>query len=277
MTRYCFIIGAMKAGTSTLFDFLAAAPGVNPSSAKEPEFFSAQQPHSLNIQKFESLFSDKMPQDALRLEASTGYTKPGEDGVADRIHAFTPDPKFIFLARDPIRRIESHYNFVNGIRAPLNSLDPLAPRFVDTTRYGKMLQPFLETFSRESILVLRFEDLFAPNNAQCIDRISCHLNITLPEGPHTFAKRNSAEGLHSRHVRWVTRRLPTGLRRALPKSLFSPLLHMASRATQGSNLPRRLSETEVARVWDILDDDLTQFSRTYDVPLEGWRRPATLN
>ena len=47
MERYALIIGAMKAGTTTLFDHLAAHPAVAPSHPKEPGFFAFDDQDSL--------------------------------------------------------------------------------------------------------------------------------------------------------------------------------------------------------------------------------------
>lgn len=271
MASYCMIVGAMKAGTSTLFDFLAQQDGINASRVKEPEYFSRSQPHSLNIANYEDLYATDLPQEWLRLEASTGYSKPGEEEAAARIAQFTPNPRLIFIARDPLSRIESHYNFVDGIRRKAGTRDPLEAKFIDSTRYNKMLAPFLDAFGRDAILVLRFEDLFARENSTSIAAIAAHLDLELPKGPVSFTKKNSREGLHSLPVRWVLRRVPARLRNAAPKTLLRPVVRGISRLTNKEKPYRRLSQTECDKACALLADDLQAFSETYGVSLDGWR------
>ncbi len=44
---HVMIIGAMKAGTSSLYDYLLEHPAICPAVTKEPEFFSEHQGHGV--------------------------------------------------------------------------------------------------------------------------------------------------------------------------------------------------------------------------------------
>ena len=115
--RHLLLIGAQKCGTSSLFHLLVTHPDILPSTKKEPEFFSRSQGHRKNdILEYTDLWPgrDKVP-GAYLLEASTGYTKyPEEIGVAQRIFEADIDPHFIYVTRDPFKRIESHFNWGIG-------------------------------------------------------------------------------------------------------------------------------------------------------------------
>jgi hypothetical protein len=65
------IIGAMKAGTSTLFEMLSQYPEICPSRVKEPEFFSRYQGHGANAENYKSLFDWNPSVHTVCLEAST--------------------------------------------------------------------------------------------------------------------------------------------------------------------------------------------------------------
>lgn len=131
-----FLIGAAKAGTTSLARFLESLPGVALSPIKEPCHFSpditAQTAAELRRQSrlrldrylasdsrppvhlhhvarradYERLF-DGAGDAALRGECSTSYLP---SSVAARlIHAYAPDARILAILRDPAARILSHY------------------------------------------------------------------------------------------------------------------------------------------------------------------------
>jgi hypothetical protein len=84
------IIGAMKAGTTSVFQYLSSHPEVVRGKLKEPAFFTFLNFHK-GVAWYESLFPQN---DKLKCEASTNYTKyPKYGPVAERMHAIfrTPD------------------------------------------------------------------------------------------------------------------------------------------------------------------------------------------
>lgn len=54
--NYVLIIGAMKSGTTTLFDLLSAHPAIAPCSLKEPGFFAFEDRWAEGFAWYESLF-----------------------------------------------------------------------------------------------------------------------------------------------------------------------------------------------------------------------------
>ena len=77
---FVIIVGAMKAGTTSLFDYLKAHPAICPAMMKEPEYFTHYQHHGfrargINIKQYSDLWQFDPSQHRYALEASTGYTK----------------------------------------------------------------------------------------------------------------------------------------------------------------------------------------------------------
>ena len=108
------VIGAMKCGTNSLHRYLKLHPQICMSSTKEPNYFVEEKNYAEGIDWYQSLFKDSTK--ALG-ECSTNYSKrPFFQGVAQRIQAVLPDVKLIYLLRDPVERIISHYrhNFAEG-------------------------------------------------------------------------------------------------------------------------------------------------------------------
>ena len=95
---YVIIIGAMKCGTSSLYDHLQKHPEICPAIAKEPEFFSENQSQKILAESYNELWSFDGSVHKYALEASTGYTKyPSEPKVPKNIFDYGINPKFIYI------------------------------------------------------------------------------------------------------------------------------------------------------------------------------------
>ena len=98
------ILGAMKCGTTTLYDYLRRHDGVFLSTPKEPCFFADDRWYGHGEAFYRSLFAGARP-DQLCGEASTPYTRR-EHGLAvpGRMPAMIPDAKLIYVVRHPVDR-----------------------------------------------------------------------------------------------------------------------------------------------------------------------------
>jgi len=111
---FVIIIGAMKCGTTTLYDNLIKHEEFCPAKDKEPHFFAKATNRFTRPGRYEQLWNFQPKVHQYAIEASTGYTKyPLEAGVPQRVHAYGLKPKFIYIVRDPFMRIESEINFLN--------------------------------------------------------------------------------------------------------------------------------------------------------------------
>ena len=157
------IIGAQKSGTTSLAAQLADHPQICFSEIKEPEFFDSQESWEENLPAYHQLFKPLGGQ--LCGEASTTYTfLPETPETSIRIHSYNPDMKLIYIMRQPVNRIISHYahNLVRGLenRSPLAAVVE-DPRYINRSRYGVQIRPYIELFGRENILLLIFEEYVA--------------------------------------------------------------------------------------------------------------------
>jgi len=154
------VIGAMKTGTSSLANYLRAHPHVFMTTPKEPGFFSLRWERGLDW--YESLFAGAGQAVALG-EASTNYTKaPALSGVPGRMASVVPDAKLVYVVRDPLHRIRSHYIHNCAHRGERRSIDAAVranPDFLDFSRYAYQLGLFLEHFDRQQILIVSSEQL----------------------------------------------------------------------------------------------------------------------
>jgi len=162
------IIGAMKCGTSTLHAQLAAQPQFFMSEPKEPNFFSDDDIHAKGEDWYRALFAGA-PAGAIKGESSTHYTKlPTYPHTIDRLAALIPDARFIYVMRDPIDRLVSHYihEWSSGvISVPIDDAIAKHKELIDYSRYAYQLEPYVKRFGADRILPVIFEDMTASPNA----------------------------------------------------------------------------------------------------------------
>lgn len=179
--RHAIIIGAMKCGTTSLFKALGAHPQIHPSRVKEPNFFTSEKKWRKGWKWYESLWDDTAISDeSWALEASTAYTKiPKLPDAAERIAKTRADYRFIYLVRDPLARLESHYRHallndqslaqqMDGAKIPSHMLA--------VSKYAMQLAAYTRRFALENVLLLSFEELRA-NPQKSVQRVCSFLEV----------------------------------------------------------------------------------------------------
>lgn len=157
------VIGAMKAGSTSLYMYLRAHPRIFMPQSNELSFFALEPDRERNLDWYRKQFAQAGPETLALGEASMMYTKyPKYSGVPARIAACIPDVRLIYLIRDPIERIRSHYEHEVLIGAELLPFEQAVrehPIYVDTSRYAMQIERYLACFRREQLLVITSEDL----------------------------------------------------------------------------------------------------------------------
>ena len=227
MRRYIIFIGAMKSGTTTLFDVLAQHPEIAPASDKEPGFFAFEKIHAQGFDWFDALFDTYAPdQHAYRLEASTDYTKtPFVTGVWERMTA-RPDVevKLLYIMRHPFRRLESHARHTERTRREIgrdisprdsHALDAgLSPVSLAISAYASQLEPYQAAREAGQLHCLSLESL-KDDPEQTLSEIWDFLGLAPPAAPLSLEPSNVAG----------TKTRPTSAWRVL--SQIKPLLSLA--------------------------------------------------
>lgn len=158
--KHLIIIGAMKSGTTSLYEYLSTHPRICRCKTKEPNFFIKKKSEKCKKKAYRKLWEFDPNRHKYLLEASTGYTKyPFNENVPEKIEASKIEPKFIYIVRNPIDRIESHYNFLKvskskEVRKFTNE------RLIEVSKYFKQMERFWKVFpDRERYLILDFENM----------------------------------------------------------------------------------------------------------------------
>jgi len=230
------IIGAAKCGTTSLHRQLRSHPDVFMPGGrwKEPTFFSDHGPGrwSRGLDWYASLFSDRQGERAVG-EASTSYTKaPHHAGVPDRIARVLPDVKLIYMVRDPIDQIVSHYRqlvFFNGLRCSFQDAVRHEGVLIDTARYATQLQPYRDRFSAARIRIVPFERYVRDpvREARRLCRflgVDDGIDLPLDRPRNASAGRRLIRPRHSARVyRAAQKVLPPPARRLFDRVLTRPL------------------------------------------------------
>jgi hypothetical protein len=188
-----FIVGAPKCGTTSLHEYLRQHPDVFMPENKEPKFFCTdlyyQSSHIVDGE--EAYFALFEPAGDARAvgEASAGYLY---SQVAHRkIKAFNPEARIIISLRNPVDMMYSNHRHLVSIghqdledfeqalaseeaRSRTNEVPPFChvpPQFLRyrwMSTYSPHVQKYLDTFGRQRVHVLLFEDLVQrPEQTYC--------------------------------------------------------------------------------------------------------------
>lgn len=155
------IVGGLKCGTTSIHHYLGLHPQIQMSKPKELNFFVEELNWDLGLDWYASRFDGRFE---VRGESSPHYTNlPRFHGVAARIHEHCPEARLIYMVRDPVKRILSHWVHATGAGYETRELVPTlsAPdsSYVHRSLYWMQLQPYLELFDRAQIEVFTQEEL----------------------------------------------------------------------------------------------------------------------
>ncbi len=173
-----FIVGVLKAGTTSLYAYLEKTPNVYMSPVKEPRYFNSEEFNSqfpgLGVgvrekSKYLELFQGVKNEKAIG-EASPTYLS--DPDAAKRIHQIVPEAKIIIILRDPVQRAFSHYSMMRLKGREKKSFQELIAErinkkhdktneynfYFDPGFYTEQVKRYLNLFGEKQVKILFFED-----------------------------------------------------------------------------------------------------------------------
>jgi Sulfotransferase family len=174
-----FLVGAAKAGTTSIYAYLSQHPAVFFPAIKEPHFFTEVRPAA----ELQFLIEAITERDAyLRLFAkSKGHTIIGDASpsylwhpeVPRRIRQVAPDAKIGIILRDPVERAFSHYlmdyregaqnqPFYTALLEDMNRPQKgwgVSYLYYELGLYAQQIARYIETFTPDRVKILFFDDL----------------------------------------------------------------------------------------------------------------------
>jgi len=186
------IVGAQKAGTSSLEFFLGRHPGIKRARKKEVGFFSRDKVYDLGANWYAKQFPHRGRLGVLLFEATPEYLY--YPFVAERIFRFNPGMKLIILLRNPVERAFSAWNMFRQIHAD--------PRIQEAT-----IQEYLEQANPDA----RCPSLELLGRADFPDFHSCvqaEIDALLAGGSQSLEPSFVRRGLYCEQVQRFYRQFP---------------------------------------------------------------------
>jgi len=186
-----FIVGAPKAGTTSLFHYLNTHPEIKMSSAKEPNYFSDKELFDQGLyygtsridtlQKYNSLFSGRK-KEKLMGESSVSYLYYSE--VPKRIKVYNTDSKIIVMLRNPVDRAFSHYLMDYRLGLTSESFESefnikIGLKFQQyflLGNYSSQVKRYIDVFGRENIHFIWYSD-FKKNTSLELEKVFDFLSL----------------------------------------------------------------------------------------------------
>ena len=275
-----FLIGAQKCATTYFAECLAADPRIALAQPKEPDFFTRH--HDRGLDWYRGCFAHADPAVQVLVDASTSYSvAPGDAdqqadrplaGVPGRILAQAPDARFVYIVRDPVKRVHSaywHAVAAGSEQRPFRSAVDADPWYLDASRYARQLRGYLAHVPSERVLVMEMRRVIADPGA-AVAQVCRHVGLSAPVDLHLPAsERNASYRLNALGGllavgggdRDRLRRVAGRARRLMPERLYGLLRRGVTRG-----LPE-MTAADAAYVRQRLGDDPQQFAALTGIDL----------
>jgi hypothetical protein len=270
------VIGAAKCGTTSLHEYLDEHPEVSMTREKELHFFVDRKNWGRGLEWYESQFDDAVP---VRGESSPGYSAfPLYRGVPERMAQTVPDAKLVYLVRDPVERIVSHYTHRTVNWPEMGTLeealsDPHVREWLVTpSHYWLQLEQYLAHFPAEQILVLDSDELRG-SREEVLARVFAFVGVDPSFRSDRFERaHNAATGRTRRnragqavsslleHTLGPTR--SQALRERAPQALKSPFRHEVE--------PAVLTDARRAELEEELRPEAERLRAHTGLAFSGW-------
>lgn len=222
------LIGAMKCATSTVSTWLEAHRDVHMVAGCDPDYFSCDETWAAGPEAYGALFAEARPGQLLA-ESSNSYSWAAlYPHAAARLAASCPEARLVYIVRDPLERIVSHWIQARADQggdvppSPDRAVVEQPGRFVDPSLYWRQLQIWRAHVPDSRILIGFVEDLEA-NPAAFFDGLATFLGIA-PQAP-VKAVVNPSRG------------------KALPGPLWSGLRALPGAPAAARIMPGRVKQT----------------------------------
>lgn len=279
------VIGAMKGGTTSLYHYLRDHGQVFMPAFKELDFFVGEANYCRGLAWYSQQFSDAGGARA-RGEASTTYTQyPVHGGVPERIARVLPGVRLIYVIRDPIERIRSHYEHLvlTGVEKSPPQVAVLEnPIYLACSKYAMQLEQYLAHFPREQILIVTSEALRFDRRAT-VQQIYEFLDLDatqVPDVVDTEFYRTQERPVYSPAVLWARRFAARHMLQARLARTFATTTLARRRdgdpgtrsgtCSESSHDGRVLAPELRALLVDLLGDDVARLRRYMPADFDGW-------
>ncbi|HEY7464007.1 MAG TPA: sulfotransferase domain-containing protein [Candidatus Limnocylindria bacterium] len=231
-----YVVGAPKAGTTAMYEYLRAHPDLYLPERKELRYFGSdleiRDRVPLSREEYLAYFAGA-PAGALVGTAYVWYLF--STAAAAEIAAFSPRARIIAMLRNPLDMLPALHgeHLANGNediadftaaldaeparragrRIPAHAHLPQGLRYLDVPRYAEQLERYFAAFGRDRVHVIVFDDFAADTAAAYRDTLR-FLGVSDAFRPDIFETINASRRIRSEWLRHFLARPPRPLRLA---------------------------------------------------------------
>ncbi len=266
------IIGAMRAGTTQIYDLLRQVPQISVARMKETDFFCSKQSVARGFNWYASQFAGE---ETLWGDISPNYAKTDiNPDAAELLHQANPDMAVFFVARDPVDRAISQYrkHWLEADTPPPEELlsSWTGRHILHASRYHLCLEPFWARFG-DRVRIIDFDDLITDPEAT-VSGLCETLGISGVRLTPLEMGSNSTEEL-ARRPRWWSRLRQSELGQQLRGRLPRSVINLAKRHVvlpEAKAPPPSFPDRVRARLADALADDAARFRKATGLAFKQW-------
>ncbi|MCU0526339.1 MAG: sulfotransferase [Elainella sp. Prado103] len=286
------IIGAAKAGTTSLSHYLSQHPQIYMSARKEPKFFAfeGEQVNPLdpaNARSITDLSVYKQLFAGVKQEIAIGEVSPiylTSMKAPYRIHHHIPDAKLIAVLRNPVDRAYSHFvhmiqkevepltDFIQALDQPEHEINGFIRKrpYIDFGFYTVQLQRYFDLFPATQLKVCLYDDL-QRDSIKFLQDIFQFLQVDDTFVPANLFKYN-ASGIPKNRMlnRWLTSKAnpwralakslcPVWVRQSLVKKVQQQNYVQTAMPIAARQQLIALYREDVLKLQDLIDRDLSMW------------------
>ncbi|MEW8469195.1 MAG: sulfotransferase [Candidatus Thiodiazotropha sp.] len=179
-----FIVGAPKAGTTAMRDYLDQHPNIFMCDPKEPHYFSEDLESyraAKNIDEYNALFDEASDEHKIRGDASVFYMY--SDCAIKNVHEYNPEAKILVMLRDPVNLVHSFHAQLlfsrqeviddfeeawnlcderkRGMNIPRTCTEPKLLYYDEIGKFHLQLENIYKYFNKEQVMVITFNDFIS--------------------------------------------------------------------------------------------------------------------
>lgn len=270
------VVGAMKAGTTSLAAWLREHPSIFIPQRKELKFFHDPTYWKRGVEWYRQQFAGAAGEPAVG-EATPGYMAHPE--ARERIARVLPGVRLIAILRHPAERAYSQYHhlkavgrerrtFAKVIEEELGGSPPAFAYYYERGRYLDHLKALRALFPPEDIHIVLFEDLVADPNGT-FATVCAFLGVDAEDAPDNVGRVYNPR-MRVRSV-WLRNAIPKlRARRLISASMAGRIKTWNSGA---SKKPYPPFDPELRqRLVDAYADQLPELEAMIGRDLSAWRR-----
>ena len=215
-----FIVGAPKAGTTSLYKYLNQHQDVVMSSVKEPNYFSNEELESQDLYYASKNITDEKDYHSL-FQANGEKKKLGEASVSylfypkvsKRIFTYNKDARIIIILRNPVDRAYSHYKMDFRLGFVKRDFEDLVlnnnkegslfyQQYIDLGLYHLQVKSYIDEFGSTNVCVMFYEDL-KKDRATFVNNIFSFLNLKSDSNINFNLKYNKSKLPSNNFMRYL--------------------------------------------------------------------------